>query len=521
MSTCWPPAEHVRTARSGRIGRRWTWSAALVLTFAVLPTFAGETLVKARRVYVGSGPVIENGMVLVRDGKIAAVGTDLAVPAGAAVVDLHDAVLTPGLVDACAVLESEVAQSARNWFGSEEAQRRGAVCPECGAFASRACCPHPPQGHDFFTKAAEAAEHQRRHEAGEEDSCAVCSGPTTADAARKLLAPGVSADSTWAEHSSEVTPNVLVADSLNLLSRDYELLLRSGVTTVFVSPDSGNVIGARGAIVKTGGKLGERVVRSADAVKASLGADPVYRGQSNRGPFGGRASLATRRPTTRMGVDFVFRKAFYDAVRTGQGLSAQGADTAPEAAFPVLRQVLSGEIPLRIQARMQHDIFSALRLANEFKVHFVLEEGTEAYRALDALKAADVPVIYGPLFWSPSGFRAFVGEADEARLNTPQRLSQAGIRFAITAQEFRDEEGLQRQAMMAMRYGLSADEALKSITESPAEIMGLAGRVGRVQPGADADLVAWSGEPLAATSRALWVMVNGDVAFGQPPAQSE
>ncbi len=354
--------------------------------------------------------------------------------------------------------------------------------------------------------------------------CPVCNYPSNLTAA-----VGVDAGQTWAEHSSEVTPHLNVIDSVNFLSTDFDRLLRGGVTTVWVSPDSASVIGMRGAIVKTGGPLGSRIVREAGAVKAAMGRDPVMRGMGNRTPrpeSRGGIGFTTRRPITRMGVHWVFRKAFYDAMRYSRGLPIRGADMPPIEAVPNLMKILEGEIPLRIQARAQHDILLAIRLAKEFgltaegRVAFILEEATEAYQCLDELKAANIPVVFGPIFLHPPGYRGrFWGkrvdpkEANDPRLNTAARLIDAGIPTAITAHEMRDEEGLVRQAMVAARYGLPADAALRAITATPAELMKLTGRVGALLPGADADLVIWSAEPLDAAGRVLLVMIDGRVVY--------
>jgi imidazolonepropionase-like amidohydrolase len=320
---------------------------------------------------------------------------------------------------------------------------------------------------------------------------------------------------TWTEQSSEVTPHRLLIDSVNLFSNDFARLLRGGVTTVYVSADSANVIGGRGAILKTGGPLTERLVKRADAVKATMGSDPRDRGLPNFLPpyYGPPPSILTRRPTTRMGVEWVFRKAFYDAQRVRDSREIYGADMPPRQAIPVLLQILAGELPLRIQARMQHDIFTALRLAAEFNLKFTLEEATEAYRCLPQLKAAGVPVIFGPLYMTPKGFRGLTDEVNRPRLNTPKQLADAGIEFALTAQELRDEEGLVRQAMLAVQNGLPPAQALQAVTATPARLLDLAGQVGVVAPGAAADLVVWSSEPLDATSRPLVVLINGRVVL--------
>ncbi len=111
------------------------------------------------------------------------------------------------------------------------------------------------------------------------------------------------------------------------------------------------------------------------------------------------------------------------------------------------------------------------------------------------------------------GTRRDPQEANDPRLNTAVRLIDAGIPTAITAHEMRDEEGLVRQAMVATRYGLSPGAALRAITATPAELMKLTGRVGALLPGADADLVIWSAEPLDATGRVLLVMIDGRVVY--------
>ena len=109
----------------------------------------------------------------------------------------------------------------------------------------------------------------------------------------------------------------------------------------------------------------------------------------------------------------------------------------------------------------------------------------------------------------PAGWRQISGETDRPRLNSPRQLADAGLDLALTAQELRDEEGLVRQGMLAARYGLPADAALRAITATPAKLLGLAEQIGTLQPGAAADLVVWSDEPLSAVSRPILVLIGG------------
>jgi imidazolonepropionase-like amidohydrolase len=446
-------------------------------------------VIKAARIHVVAGDPIDNGVIVIRAGKIEALGPAVSVPDGARIIELADAVVTPGLIDACCTVDAAIPLTA--WSSAMTGQ------PE-----------------NIWTRIAREEFRRERDQADPLGAPDVA--PTSSDSAPPPAAAGVAPFVYGSEQSAEVTPHRLTIDGVNLLSKDFERLLKAGVTTVYVSPDSVNVIGERGAIVKTGGPLAERIVRRADAVKVSLGSDPARRGDGNGGPYGGPPTFHIRRPETRMGVDWVFRKAFYDADRVRRGLEISGAETPPLAAVPVLQQVREGQIPVRMQARLQNDIFTALRLAREFNLKFILEEGTEAYRCLPELKAAGVPVIFGPLYMTPTGFRAYSGETWRPRLNTPKQLAEAGISFALTAQELRDEDGLVRQGMVAIQNGLSPAQALRALTSVPAGLLGLAG-VGELKPGAAADLVVWSGEPFAPTSRPRVVVIGGRVAYESEP----
>ncbi len=460
--------------------------AVILAAISPVRAAADETpeviVIKAGRIHTVVGDPVENGMVIVRDGRIEAVGRDLAVPDGARVIELNDGVITPGLIDACCAVGFEIPQEAT----------RGTYSDPLASF--------------WRTLGRLDAGTERGRLDGDADELQVIEPP---------LAAGQPPSVSWAEHAAEVTPHRLVIDSINPFSNDFERLVKGGVTTVYVTPDSANVISSRGAIVKTAGPTDERIVEPAGAVKATMGSDPSRRGRGNYLPprYGPPPTFHTRRPTTRMGVEWVFRKAFYDARRAREGRQLHGADTPPNEALPVLQQVLDGQIPLRIQARMQHDIFTALRLADEFNLKFILEEATEAYRCLPQLKAAGVPVIYGPIFMTPDGYRRRSGEARRPRLNTATQLADAGIEFALTAQELRDEEGLVRQGMYAVRHGLTAEQALRAVTVTPAALLGLSGELGLLAPGAAADLVVWSTGPFDATARPLLVIIGGRIVY--------
>jgi len=276
------------------------------------------------------------------------------------------------------------------------------------------------------------------------------------------------------------------------------------------------VIGPRGTVVQTADAGGDRVLVPVAAVKATIGSDPSYFGVRNRTPSRYSMSIYARRPNSRMGLVWVFRKAFYDARNREQGLDMYGADVPPAAAVPVLLDVLHGKVPLRIQARIQRDILSAIRLADEFHLPFTLEEATEAYLCIDEIKAANVPVIFGPIYETATGIRRRSGEGRRSRPYTIRALLDAGIPTALSAQEMREEDGLARQAMYAMRFGVSLNDALQSVTATPAKLLGIDDKLGTLEAGKQANVVAWSGPPFAATSRITRVVIRGQTVAQHP-----
>lgn len=337
-------------------------------------------------------------------------------------------------------------------------------------------------------------------------------GSVTAGLIDACSQAGVAGRFAAAEHRSEVVPELRVLDSVDLRSRDFDALRDAGVTTVYVTADPASVIGGQGTIVRTGGPDAGRIVRAASGVKATIGREPIFRAANNRTPFGA-ASFLTRRPTTRMGLTWVFRKSFADAKVFSRGGEppTRGEGSPSDESIPVLIKILDGEIPLRIQARAQLDILTAIRLCEEFKISFILEEGHDANRCVEELARAKAPVIYGPLFDYPSGFRAASGEANRNRYSTPRVLLDGGVTTALTASDQAGEAALPAQAGYAMRFGLSRSEALAAVTTTPARILGIDDEAGRLARGRAADLVAWSGEPFDPTSRATVVMIGGDI----------
>lgn len=308
------------------------------------------------------------------------------------------------------------------------------------------------------------------------------------------------------EQSSEVTPGVRVADSLDPFSYGWERQVRSGVTTVLVSPPDQNVIGGLGVVLKTGGpeSIAERTLKADAVLRGSMGTQPSQR---NRPAFGAPTDFYSRRPTTRMGVEWEWRKALYDAA----------AD--PKASAPELRAVLSGELPLMIQAWATQDIRTAVFLKEECEreglgsPRLIVDAAAEAWREPELLVRSGTAVVLPP--FAPEG-----RTTDNAFMawNTARLLYDAGIAFALSAHGGTHESQLGLQAGYAMRGGLPFEAALAAVTLQPARMLGVDDRVGSLDVGKDADIVLWSGEPFQPTSRVVGVLLSGALEVDPRPS---
>ena len=306
------------------------------------------------------------------------------------------------------------------------------------------------------------------------------------------------------EEAREVTPDFRVTDGLNPKARDLQRAVQTGVTTAFVAPGNRNVIGGLAAVLKTSGPaLKDMIVRDEAALKATVGSGPSSGNYPPRGmpPM----DFYARRPTTRMGVTWEFRRAFIDAAKYASERPAK-----PDPAREVLARALDRKLPVRIAASRAFDIESALRLADEFKLAVTFEEAEESYRYVDELAKRKTPVALRPTFQSG---RVWASDGSELRYGTFAALAKAGVPTALLTGGSGEDESLLAMAAFAVRYGATHEQALRAITLTPAEMLGVADRVGTLEKGKDADFAVLTGDPLDLTSRVERVVVNGRTAY--------
>ncbi|MDR8018087.1 amidohydrolase [Nesterenkonia aerolata] len=298
------------------------------------------------------------------------------------------------------------------------------------------------------------------------------------------------------ETTDPVTAAVRAVDAINPADSGFDDALAGGVTSVNVNPGSANPIGGLTAAIKTHGRMvDEMVMRAPSGLKAALGENPkrVHGGQK-------------RTPNTRLGVALTIRQAFAAAQKWK---SKPEADRDADLVSEALAQVLDREIPWRQHCHRADDIATAMRLAEEFGYDLVLDHGTEAHKLADVVAERGIPVLCGPLIVS----RVKV-EVRDRTAAAPGILAAAGAKVSlITDHPVVPIDFLIHQAALSVREGMEPEEALRAITINPAEVLGLADRIGSLEVGKDADVVLWSGDPLDTRNRVLRTFIRGREAY--------
>ncbi|HWQ41195.1 MAG TPA: amidohydrolase [Desulfosporosinus sp.] len=308
------------------------------------------------------------------------------------------------------------------------------------------------------------------------------------------------------EMTDPVTPDMRAIDGINPEDEGFRDARLGGVTAVFTGPGSGNVIGGTGVVMKTAGKIVDKmIVRDPAGLKVAFGENPkmVYGEQK-------------KMPMTRMGTAALLRQALVDAQVYGDKLEEGKTDPekTPERdlGLEALLMVINREIPLRAHAHRADDIMTAIRIAREFKVDLVIEHCTEGHKIAEELAELGYPAVVGPLMTNRSKV-----ELKDKSFKTPGILAKAGVKVAImTDHSVTPIEQLPLCAALACKAGMDEEDALRAITINAAEILGVSDRIGSLEVGKDADIVIWSEHPFILTSRPLYVIIDGKIVSPEP-----
>lgn len=314
------------------------------------------------------------------------------------------------------------------------------------------------------------------------------------------------------EDTDPATPQLRAIDSINALDRCFADAAGAGVTAACTGVGSANPIGGSFALIKTYGskRVDRLVVKSPAAIKFALGENP-------KSTYNDRDET----PVTRMATAGIIRENLAKALRykeeldeynrtkgTDDETSRPDFDAKCEALLPLFNE--KDKLKAHFHCHRADDIFTAIRLSKEFNLDYVLIHCTDGAVIADELAEDKPSVILGPLM----GDR---GKPELANhdIRTPAVLHKNGINFAIcTDHPETPIQYLPLTAALAVRGGLSRDEALRAITINAAKIIGAEDRIGSVEVGKDADFSLFRGNPLDIAATPELVCVSGKIVEG-------
>jgi len=296
-------------------------------------------------------------------------------------------------------------------------------------------------------------------------------------------------------------PQLRAIDGINPMDRSFEYARNAGVTTVCTGPGSANVLGGTFTAIKTVGKrVDKMVVKKEVAMKCAFGENPkrVYNSKTD---------------SCRMTTAAILRDALNKAKRYAAKLDAAGDDVSKQPAYDMkmeaLLPVIRGELPLKAHAHQADDIFTAIRIAEEFGVKLTLEHVTEGHLIVDELAQTNYPMAVGPTMSHASKV-----ELRNKSWTTPGILAKAGCQVSIiTDNSVIQQENLPLCAGMAVKAGMDPFHALQAITINPARHIGIADRVGSLEVGKDADLVMTDGCPFEISTKVMRVLIDGNTVY--------
>ncbi|MDH3492081.1 MAG: amidohydrolase family protein [Acidobacteriota bacterium] len=391
---------------------------------------AGTFAITNATIYTVSGTVIEKGTVVISNGKIAAVGTNAAVPSGALEIDGTGMNVYPGMIDA--------------------------------------------------------------------------------GTAMGLLEIGNGVEGTVDNaETGNINANAQAILAINPHTSHINVTRVNGITTVLSRPASGLISGQSAIINLNGATQSEMEFVSHFALVINFPEISTFAGFTpGVGPRLIDFAAAVKRRDNRLKD---LKEVFHAAKRYGEVRDAYAKDPSlpvPDTDLKMAAMVpyVRGEKPILFNVQRARDIKGLIAFADEMKIKAIILGGREAWKVGDELSKASIPVIYTEIHSNPS----VEDDPYDVLFEAPSLMKKAGVSFCIsTGDNGAAVRELPYQAGLASAFGLSKDDALKSVTLYPAQILGIADRVGSIEAGKDANIVVTKGDILEATTNVEHLFIGG------------
>ncbi|MFO7736336.1 MAG: amidohydrolase family protein, partial [bacterium] len=214
-------------------------------------------------------------------------------------------------------------------------------------------------------------------------------------------------------------------------------------------------------------------------------------------------------PSTRMGTAALMREYFVKTLNYIEKKKKRAESFERNLIFEALEKILKKEVPLRCHAHRFDDIATIIRIKDEFDFNLVIEHATDGHKIAEYISEKKVPCVVGPTLTSK-----VKEELKDRDFKTLKILSKAGVLCAITTDSpVIPVQYLPLMAAYSVKAGLPRYEALRAITVNPASICGVVSRVGTLEPGKDADIAIFDGDPFLVETRCVMTIVDGKIVW--------
>lgn len=305
----------------------------------------------------------------------------------------------------------------------------------------------------------------------------------------------------------DLNPNARAEVAINPHSNVIPVTRVNGVTTVITQPQGGLISGQDALIDLSGWTPREMVVKAPVGMHVNF--PRVHSGDFEERPQDEEAEKEATKAYTK-NIDKL-RDLFRDAQAYAKASAARTLDTKVsrydrDVILEALVPVVLGREPVVIHADRAQDIRAAVKFADEFKLKMILAGGDDVARVLPDLKSRNIPVLLGPILALPER----EDDPYDLLFTNAKALYDAGIPFAIRSAEDHNARNLPYHAAACAAFGLPKDVALKAITIFPAQIFGVADRIGSLETGKMANVIVTDGDPLEMRTNVRRVYINGE-----------
>jgi imidazolonepropionase-like amidohydrolase len=341
--------------------------------------------------------------------------------------------------------------------------------------------------------------------------------PGLIDSETQLGLTEISAEETTndlVELSDEIMPHMHTAEAFHAESALIPVARMNGITNAVIAPESADTLPGQDSFIQlAGANATEMLLIRDNAMPLNFTGDQ----RRNKGGFEKR-----KFPSTRMGLAAQLRQAFLDAQdyklkwtdyerRKADAALNKDKDKKSEPLPPkrelkseALVPYLEGKKMIVLAAESPSDLETAVSLANEFKLKFVLNHISHSQPVLDYVAGLKVPVIVGPIYQAPKE-----DERYDTVYSLPAQLYKRGVKIVFASYSAHNVRNLPDQAGFATAFGLPYEEALKAITINAAEIWGVADQLGSLDVGKTANVVVANGDPLDVKTDVKQVFIAG------------